>query len=300
MNAARTNARPWTTRRLLDWTSRHFEQKGVADARLSAELLLAHVLEVPRIKLYMELDRPASPLELSAYRDLVEKAVAHHPVQYLLGEAHFFSLTFKVTADTLIPRPSTETLVEHIIHHTRVTPGFRAPQIAEIGTGSGIIAVSLAKNLPDAHIVATDISEPALAVARQNAERHGVADRIEFRAGSLYEPLHGHLFHYVVSNPPYIPDAEWEQVAANVRDYEPTAALRAGAEGLDVLRPLIAGGAAHLQDPGQLVLEIAASQKAAVLELAGQAKGLERPRVLADHEAHPRMLLADRSATPPT
>ncbi|MEX0742490.1 MAG: hypothetical protein WD079_06800, partial [Phycisphaeraceae bacterium] len=136
MHTRAADAEPrWTTRRLLNWTSDHLAQKGVEDARLAAELLLAHVLEVPRIKLYMELDRPASPRELAAFRELVEKASAHHPVQYLLGEAHFFSLTFKVTADTLIPRPSTETLVEHVIHHTRVTPGFVEPRVADIGTG---------------------------------------------------------------------------------------------------------------------------------------------------------------------
>lgn len=287
--------RRWTTRRLLDWTTGHFESKGVDDARLAAELLLAHVLEVPRIKLYMDLDRPASPRELAAYRELVEKAAAHHPIQYLLGEGHFFSLVFKVTPDTLIPRPATETLVDHIIHHTRVTPGYVTPVIADIGAGSGCIAVALAKNLPDARLVATDISEPALAVARENAERHGVAERISFRHGPLYEPLADQPFHYIVSNPPYIPDNEWEQVAPNVRDHEPASALRAGSDGLDVLRPLIAHAAEHLQRPGQLVVEIAASQKAAVLQLADAAPGLTNAHVLADHEGHPRVLVADRA-----
>lgn len=296
MSAHAANAEQrWTTRRLLDWTTRHFESKGVEDARLAAELLLAHILEVPRIKLYMDLDRPASPLELAAYRELVEKAAAHHPIQYLLGEAHFFSLVFKVTPDTLIPRPATETLVEHIIHHTRVTPGYVTPTIADIGTGSGAIAVALAKNLPDARVWATDISEAALAVARENAQRHGVADRITFQLGPLYAPLAKHPFHYVVSNPPYIPDHEWPQVARNVRDYEPASALRAGPDGLDVLRPLIAAAAEHLQKPGQLVAEIAASQKAPALELAHAAPALRNAHILADHQGHPRVLVADRA-----
>lgn len=287
--------KPWTTRRLLDWTAEYLQAKGVDAPRLSAEMLLAHVLQRPRIKLYMELDRPASPLERAAYRDLVERAVRHEPVQYLVGTAPFFSLGFEVDRRVLIPRPSTETLVEHVIQHTRRTPGFAAPLIADIGSGSGAIAVALAKNLPDARVIATDTSAEALDLARKNAERHGVADRVEFRQGPTFEPLTGGPFAFIVSNPPYISDAEWGEVAPNVKDHEPVHALRGGADGLAVLRPLIAGADRYLAKPGQLVLEIAASQKQAVLDLAGQNPRLSNPRVLADHEGLPRMLLADHA-----
>ena len=282
----------WTTRRLLDWTAAHLESRGVESPRLSAEMLLAHVLSIPRIRLYMDLDRPASSLERSAFRELVERAAGHEPVQYLMGTAPFFSLMFNVDRRVLIPRPSTETLVEHIIQHARRTPGFANPLIADIGTGSGAIAVSLAKNMPDARIIATDVAAEILELARENAQRHGVADRVEFRHGNLFEPLAGERFAYIVSNPPYISDAEWSQVPANLH-HEPQGALRAGADGLDVLRPLIAGAGERLARPGQFVVEIAASQKQAVLDLAAANPALRHPRVLADHERLPRMLLAD-------
>ncbi len=283
----------WSTRRLLNWTAEHLERKGVDSPRLAAEMLLAHVLEVARIKLFMELDRPASPLERSAYRALVERAARHEPVQYLTGIAHFFSLTLEVNRDVLIPRPSTEALVEHVVQHARRTPGFREPVIADIGTGSGAIAVALAKNIPGSHVIATDISEPALTVAKRNATKHGVADRIEFRQGDLLEPVH-EAVQYLCSNPPYIPDDEWEAVAPNVKEYEPTNALRGGADGLDMIRPLLAGAVGPLARPAQLVVEIATSRKQAVIDLARQTPGLSDARVLADAEGHPRVLVAER------
>lgn len=298
MNSRRAHSaeQTWTTRRLLHWTTGHFERQGVDSPRLAAELLLAHVLRIPRINLFMDLDRPASPLECAAYRERVERAARHEPVQYLTGEAHFFSMIFEVDKRVLIPRPSTETLVEHVMQHTRATPGFASPLIADIGTGSGCIAVSLAKHMPHARLIATDLDADALELAKHNAARHGVADRIDFRLGPLYEPLAGERCQYLVSNPPYISDEEWNQVESNVKNYEPTLALRAGTDGLDVLRPLIEHAAEHLASPGQLVFEIAASQKQAVLELAQAAPGLAKPIVLPDHEGLPRMLLADNAA----
>lgn len=285
----------WTTARLLDWTAVYLERKGVDQHRLAAEMLLAHVLNLPRIKLYMDMDRPASELERAAFRDLVERAADHEPVQYLIGSAPFYSLTFEVDRRVLIPRPCTETLVDHVVTHSRRTPGFAAPLIADIGTGSGAIAVSLAKNLPEARVVATDISPDALALARSNAEKHSVADRVEFRAGRTWEPLTGEPFHYVVSNPPYISDAEWSEVPRNVKDHEPVTALRGGQDGLEVIRELVAGAAGRLRRGGQLVVEIAASQKDAALNLVGREPGLSNARVLADHERLPRVLITDRT-----
>lgn len=290
--------KPWTTQRLLTWTTQHFERKGLDSPRVAAEMLLAHVLGCKRLELYMDTARPASELERAAFCELVERAIAHEPVDYLVGQASFFSLLFDVTPAVLIPRPSTETLVEHIIQHARHTPGFAKPTVIDLGTGSGAIAVSLAKHLPGAHVVATDISADALDVARQNAKRHGVADRIDFAQGDLYEALDkipgpGLRAHYLVSNPPYIPDNEWDHVAPNVKDHEPTGALRGGRDGLDVIRPLIAGAMAHLAKPAQLVVEIAAVQKDAATALATEASFV-RPRVLADHEALPRVLVAER------
>lgn len=286
--------RTWTTRQLLDWTTAHLEKREVDSPRLAAELLLAHVLEIPRIKLYMDMDRPATPLERAAFRDLIEKAAEHHPVQYLLGQAHFFSLALKVDRHTLIPRPCTEMLIEHVIQHARLTPGLANPLIADIGAGSGCIAVALAKNLPAARLVAVDISGGALSIARENAAKHGVAERIDFRLGSLYEPLTSERFDFIVSNPPYIPDQEWAAVGQNVKNFEPETALRGGTDGMKFLRPLIEQSPQWLKEGGQIVFEIAAAKKQAALEIAAGTSGLKNGRVLSDHQGLPRMLVAER------
>jgi release factor glutamine methyltransferase len=285
---------PWTTRRLLDWTTQFLENKQVDSPRLASEILLAHTLGIQRIKLYMELDRPASEIERAAFRSLVERAANHEPVQYLTGHAHFYSLTLDVDPRVLIPRPCTEMLVEHVVHHSRLTPGFAAPLVADIGTGSGAIAIALAKNMPDARVLAVDLSSDALELAEHNAQKHDVHERIDFIQGDGLQPVVGQRPHYIVSNPPYIPDHEWADVAPNVAEHEPVLALRAGADGLDVLKHLIAQAPEHLPPHGQLVCEIAASQKQAVLDLANDTPHLLNPHVLNDHENLPRMLVAQR------
>lgn len=285
---------PWTTQRLLQWTTQHFEKKRIDSPRLAAEMLLAHVLGIGRLKLYMDPHRPASDLERATFRGLVERAVAHEPVDYLVGQAPFFSMVLKVSPAVLIPRPSTETLVEHVIQHARRTPGFTSPIVADVGTGSGAIAIAIAKQIDTARVIATDISADALAIAKENAETKGVADRIDFRHGDLLEPLRGERLHYLASNPPYIGDDEWAEVEPNVKDHEPEHALRGGSDGLRYLRPLIADAATYLHDPGQIVFEFAASQKDAVLKLAQANERLKNAHVLVDHERLPRVLVADR------
>ena len=287
------SAGPWTTRKLLAWTTRFFERKQVDSPRLAAEMLLAHVLGVERLRLYMEADRPASEAELAAYRGLVERAGGHEPVDYLVGWTPFFTMALKVTPEVLVPRPSTETVVEYILEHARQTPGFQQPHIADVGTGSGAIAIALATHLPQSTLIATDISPAALAVARENADSLGVAGRIDFREGDLLEPLAGEQLDYLASNPPYISDGEWSDVPPNVRDHEPQHALRGGADGLDFIRPIIAGAPALLRPGGQLVLEIAAAHKDTAPHLAQEAN-LISPRILPDHEQLPRVLVAER------
>jgi release factor glutamine methyltransferase len=282
----------WTTRGLLQWTTDRFQREGFDHPRLAAEMLLAHVLEADRLKLYIDPDRPTSDLERAAFRDLVERALKHEPVDYLVGQTPFFSMMFKVTPAVLVPRPSTETIVEHVIQHARRTPGFARPLIADVGTGSGAIAVALAKHLDGCRVIATDISEAALKVAKENAAAHGVADRIDFRAGDLLEPLGTLHMRYLISNPPYISDREWQDVPANVKNYEPSSALRGGPDGLDYLRPIIERASRYLDTPGQLLLEGAASHMDTVKQLAVDA-GFKNAHVLADHEALPRVLVAD-------
>ena len=284
----------WTSRRLLEWTSQYLERKGIDHARLATEMLLAHVLGVERIKLYLDLDRPASELERAAFRELVARAAAKEPVDYLIGQTPFFSMMLRVDRSVLIPRPSTEALVEHVIQHARRTPGFGAPVIADIGTGSGAIAIALAKHIPHCRVLATDLSGPALELAATNAKEHCVSDRIDFMQGDLLAPLSGRRVRYLVSNPPYISDREWDAVASNVKDYEPESALRGGLDGLAYLRPIIEHAYEYLEGPAQVVVEISSSQKQLVLELIEQAKWLSNGHVLVDHEGLPRVAVADR------
>jgi len=292
----------WTTRRLLNWMVDAFTKHGLDSARLCAELLLAHVIGCDRMRLYMEADRPATPLERQSLRDLVARALKHEPVQYLVGEAWFYMLPFKVDPRVLIPRPATETIVEQVLLHSRAEPGFGGKEgdgvvLADVCTGSGCVAIALAKNLPKAHVLATDVSTDALALARENAQRHAVLDRIEFLEGDLLEPLRqsgARNLHYLTSNPPYIPDEEWDDVAPNVKNYEPESALRGGGDGLKFVRPILEEAAAFLRPGGLVLVEVAASRAATALEIAREQTGLEGERIETDFEGLPRVVVARR------
>ena len=195
----------------------------------------------------------------------------------------------------LIPRPCTETLVEHVIQWCRAAPGHAEPLIADIGTGSGCIAISLAIQLKTARVVATDIDDTAIAVARRNAATHGVDDRVEFRSGAGVEPLAGGpgcLYDVICSNPPYISDDQWLEVAPNVKEYEPQGALRGGADGLAVIRSIIAGAGPLLRPGGRLVMEIADSQRTAVHDLVIATGMLANHVFHRDHEGLWRVLVA--------
>lgn len=286
----------WTTRSLLAWMRDAFTRAEIDSPRLCAEMLLAHTLGCERLRLYMDADRPAAPGERDALRDLVGRALKHEPVQYLVGEAWFYSLPFSVNRDVLIPRPASETIVELVLHYARAEPGFERGLIADVGVGSGCLITTVLKNLPEARGVAVDISPEAIEVARANAERHAVADRLEFREGDLLAPLSdlaGQL-HYLVANPPYIPDHEWDDVEPNVKDHEPESALRGGKDGLRFVRPLIESGHTFLRKGGLLAVEIAASTRSEVLDLARANDQLLGPRVEDDSDGLPRVLVATR------
>ena len=295
----------WTTRELLAWMTRHFESKGLEAPRIVAEMLLANVLGCERMRLYMEVDRQATDRERETLRALVVRASAHEPVQYLVGRASFFAREFEVDPSTMIPQPSTEDLVSIVLDWWREHPPDREPGrlVADVGTGSGCIAVSLALHEPRARIVATDIVPAALALARRNAARLGGGDRITFIEGFLLEPLRAHAppggaggFDCICSNPPYVSDVEWEggQVERSVKEHVPASALRGGPDGLDLIRPLVAGAPALLRPGGLLAVEIGCAQGEAVLDLAAAAGDLANARVLPDCEGHPRVLLAER------
>lgn len=299
---SRTTSEQWTTRGLLQWISARFSRAGLDSPRLLAEQLVAHAIGCDRLHLYTEADRPASPIERDLLRDLVARALDDEPVQYLVGEGWFFSLPFNVDRRVFIPQPATETLVEHVLQHARAEPGFRAANLIDVCTGSGCIAISILKQLPEARAAAVDISPDALEVARTNADRHDVADRLDLLQGDLLEPLRrhpsGHEAHYLLSNPPYIPDDEWDDpkmMDPGVKNYVPEIALRGGPDGLRFVRPLIEHAHEHLRAGGVLGVEVAASRAEQVLDLARQQEYLRDARILEDLDGLPRVLIAHRA-----
>jgi release factor glutamine methyltransferase len=263
----------WAVLEVLRWTTAHFEKHGVASARLDAELLAAHAFGMSRIELYAHFDRPLAAAELASYRDLVSRRLAGEPVAYLLGHKEFWSLDLLVDSRVLIPRPDSETLVEEALDRF-AGPGGR---IADVGTGSGALALALAKERPEAQVFATDISPEALAVARANAERLGLA--VTFWQGDLDQALvPAGRFELIVANLPYIPSAEIDGLSADVRS-EPRQALDGGADGLALLRRLIEAAPELLQPEGCLALEVGAGQAGAVEEfLRGAGFGGVRSR----------------------
>lgn len=283
-----------------------FTKKGLESPRLLAEMLMAHVVGCERLKLYLDPDRPASPLEREMLRDLVGRALKHEPVQYLVGEGWFFGMPFKVDRRVLIPRPETETIVEYVLQRHRAAHGIGNQDgggllIGDICTGSGCIAIALLKNFPGARAVATDISAEALEVAAENARRHGVSDRVEFVRGDLLKALEANpgaygagCFDYVVSNPPYIPDYEWGAVEPNVKDHEPHVALRGGADGLDLIRPLAAGAPGLLKSGGKLLIEAADAHASLALELVAEQRLMTEAKILKDFEGRNRVIVARR------
>jgi release factor glutamine methyltransferase len=275
-----------------------FEGKGLDAPRIVAEMLLAHVLGCERMRLYMEVDRPASPDELAALRELVRRATEHEPVQYLVGAASFFGRELLVDRSTMIPQPCTEDLITAVLDGLEAVEG--PVRIADLGTGSGCVAIALALQVPTAQVVATDVVPEALALAARNAERHGVDDRIELVEGPGLEPLRERAgdapFDVICGNLPYVPDDEWSdgRVQTGVRRFVPESALRGGPEGLDVIGPVIAGAGGLLAPGGRLCLEIAHAQHDAVIDLVNAAADLEAPRVRRDYEGLWRVLVADR------
>ncbi|MBM4112232.1 MAG: peptide chain release factor N(5)-glutamine methyltransferase [Phycisphaerae bacterium] len=305
----------WTTRRLLRWMIDHLEKRGVDSPRLSAEMLLAAAFGVERLELYMDPERPASEAERARLRDSVKRVAAHEPVQFVVGEAWFFSRPFHVSPATLVPRPETERLVEEAISFLRergsedTTAGAAgadsdagrsgaALRVLDLCTGTGCIAISLAlaKGVR-AEVIATDIVPAALELAKRNAERHG-AENIEFRFGDLYDALDGASggeFDLITANPPYVTDAEWPELPPNVRDYEPAISLRGGADGLDLVRRVVDGAAARLRPGGLLLVEIGHRHRAPALELVARAPGFAGAEVLVDHEGVDRVLRAAKA-----
>jgi len=284
------NEGPWTVRRLLTWTTRHFERRSVDAPRLTSELLLAHVLGLTRVRLYTDLDRPLEQAELGSLRALIERRTAGEPVQYLTGIREFSGRPFRVDPRVLIPRPETELLVDEVVSALR---GAAAPRLVDVGTGSGCIAVTLAQELPGARVLATDVDPDACAVARANAEALGVGGRVEIRQGELLDPVADQPpFDAVVSNPPYVRSGDLPGLQREVRR-EPARALDGGPDGLHVIRRLLDAAFDRLAPEGLLALEIGEDQGDAVRDLL-VARGYERVRIARDLERRERMAFGTR------
>ncbi len=267
----------WTIGRLLQWSEGFFREKGIETPRLDAEVLLSHVLEKPRIYLYVHYDQPLDPGELAAYRGFVRRRAAREPVAYLLGERAFMGLTFAVSPAVLVPQPDTETLVSEAEKRLRGKSGAR---IADVGTGSGAIALSLLHALSDLTAAAVDVSSAALKVARENAVRLALMDRVAFYEGDLLTPLLGQTFDAILSNPPYIPRNDIAALSPEVQA-EPHLALDGGADGLDFYRRLTREAAAFLRPGGFLAVEAGQGEAAAISDMA-RANGWAEVEIVQD------------------
>lgn len=258
-------------------------------ARADAELLLLSVLGKNKAWLMAHGAEEVTAARAASYNELVTQRLAGEPIQYILGEAEFYGLPFRVTRDVLIPRPETEHLMERALE---LAAAFAEPRIVDIGTGSGAIAVALADQLPSAAVTAIDISAPALAVARENALRNGAA-RIRFLEGDLLAPVNGESFELVVSNPPYVPAADRASLSVEVREFEPELALFAGSDGLDIYRRLIPAAFAALPPGGFLLLEIGFGQSAQITHLLARS-GFAQIEFVADLQGIARVACARR------
>jgi release factor glutamine methyltransferase len=266
-------------------------ERGIENGRLEAELLLSGILGNRRLDLYLQYDRPVTADEIARYRAAVRRRLRREPLQYILGEVDFRRLRLSVDRRALIPRPETEVLVGTVLEWAGGRPDLSA---IDIGTGSGAIALSLAVEGEFGRIVATDVSADAIELARHNAQRCGVAGRIEFRHGELWaDNGDGARFDVVVSNPPYIAESERSSLQPEVRDWEPAGALFAGADGLSVVNAIVDGAWDQLNEGGLLAVEIGAGQGDAVRERACE-RGYAAVRVITDLAGRQRIALASK------
>jgi release factor glutamine methyltransferase len=232
----------------------YLAERGVSTARLEAELLCAHALGLRRIDLYLQFERSLDGAELESIRELLRRRGHGEPVAYITGEREFFGRAFHVTSDVLVPRPETEALVDRALRLLRARPDHGVLRVADLGTGSGCVAVTLAAELPQLRVIATDVSDAALGVAGANAERHGVAHRVDFVSTSWAEGVEE--LDVAISNPPYVTVAELQAADADVRDFEPSLALLGGDDGLDAYHALAASLQHRVRPAGTVLLEV--------------------------------------------
>ena len=287
------NNQIWTIGRILKWTEEYFGQKGVESPRLDAEVMLSHVLGKQRIYLYVHFDEPLQAEELAAYRTMIKQRIDRVPVAYILGEKEFMGLAFKVTPDTLVPRPDTEILVQAAVDRLKQWTDADV-RLADIGTGSGAICLSVLSMLDNIVADTVDISSAARAVAEENAAALGLSERVTFHTGDLLAPIREQQFTAILSNPPYIPEADIQGLAPEVRCKEPMTALSGGKDGLDFYRRLCDEAPAMLTDDGFMAFEVGIHQATEVAQLAEASPLIVRTEILKDYAGIDRVVVAWR------
>ncbi len=284
----------WTIQKLLNWITEHFTEKGIDSPRLSAELLLSNVLGLTRIDLYTQFDKPVSKEHLDKLHELVKRAGQNEPIAYLIGKTEFYSMELDITRDCLIPRPETELLVERAIEFLRKRSGKQF--VCDLCTGSGCVAVAIAKNFPNTSIIATDICDAALKAASQNVQKYQLTERIKLLCGDLFDPIMPQMdvekFDLIVCNPPYVSAPEYEKLDKNVKDYEPKHALYAGVDGLDIYKQICEKVGDFLKPDAALMLEVGYAQGQAVRELLEKADCFTEITIEKDYHDNDRIVTA--------
>ena len=283
----------WTVLRLILWSADYLKDKGIDSGRLDAEHLLAHVVGVGRLQLYLDFERPLTSAELDGFRPLLKRRAAREPLQYIIGRQPFRELDLEVAPGVLIPRPETEVLVEEVLAWLSARESSEDVTVLDVGAGAGAICLSLAQEAVLARVIAIEVAEEAIEVARRNRESAQLNDSVDLRRGSLFEPLSDEeVFDVIVSNPPYVAEVDEASLEPEVRDWEPRGALFAGEDGLDVLRQITTGARAHLKRGGLLALEVGAGQPAAVAALIADTGQYDEIRVLRDYTGKERFVFA--------
>lgn len=287
----------WTIIELIKWTTDFLQKHNIETPRLESEILLSHALNTNRLQLYLDFEKPIPSSELVNFKELIKRRAKHEPLAYIIGKREFWSLDFKVTRDVLIPRPDTELLVEIAIktieeeREKRNNHGW-IPQIVDLGTGCGNIAISLAKELKDCQIYACDQSEKALKIAKENAVNHSTEDIISFFEGDLLEPLEQLKVDFIVSNPPYIQATDIPLLPIEVCNYEPHLSLNGGKDGLHYYRELFNKVPGYLTQEGYLIMEIGFGQKEAINDLLKNQLAFQKPHFIKDLAGIDRVVTA--------
>jgi release factor glutamine methyltransferase len=280
----------WTILKIIQWATSFFKSNQIDSPRLTIEILLANVLGVDRIDLYLAFDKPLHVEELTLLKSLIKRRINREPVAYITGKKEFFGLEFDVSSDVLIPRPETEFLVEEALKFIPQNTISLPMNILDMGTGSGAVIISLAKNRPGHHFFASDISLTALTIAVANAKKHGVQD-ISFFAGNWFAPIaqNRDTFDLIVSNPPYIPVMEIDRLAPEIVQYEPALALAGGDDGMQALKILIEGAPLYLNPGGMMLLEIGHDQRDQLSHEINKIHNLILDKFIRDYGGHDRV-----------